>query len=547
MKRSVLIILFIFGFNQLFSQVAKDTYRLYLKDKAFNKYSTSQPIHFLTQKAIDRRTKYQIEITQNDLPVSSIYLDSIRSLGFKIMNTSKWLNTVVVYSTDHQLLDTVASLGFIKSKQKTTKKVNTLTCNLSFRKNQKTALADRDDPLNYGYGTSQISMINGHSLHLNGFLGQGITIAVLDGGFYNTDILPAFDSLWHNDQVLGVKDFVDRDMEVFDASSHGMKVLSVMGSNIPGQLIGTAPKANYWLLRTEQTSTEFSVEEDNWVSAAEFADSVGCDIITSSLGYTEFDDPNQSYTYQDMNGNNTFITQAADIAASKGILVINSAGNLGDDPWTYISAPGDGDSVLTVGAVDAFASYAYFSGIGPTYDGRIKPNVAAMGYQAAIQGTNGEITTANGTSFSAPIIAGMAACLWQYFPEFNNMEIIKKIEESGHQFSNPDNKLGYGIPDFAKAAELSSTSTNGFIKDAMIKIYPNPFKNYVQIEILQKNKHHVKIAIINITGKKILEKHYPDMRYSVIEINNIGDLPPGIYLLKINIGDQVFQKNISKI
>ncbi len=530
-----------------FSQVAENSYRLFLTDKNNNTYILNIPEDFLSQKALDRRAKYNIEINLRDLPISQNYLDSLNSLGLRVLNKSKWLNSVVVYSTDHELIDTITQLGFIKSKEKVNNNLTPSAKRMIFAKSHLTEVLEQGDHLDYGYGTTQISMINGHALHINGYKGQGITIGVIDAGFYNVDILPAFDSLRSNNQILGTRDFVEGDQQVYDASEHGMKVLSTMGANIPGQLIGTAPKASYWLLRSENVSTEFSIEEDNWVAAAEFADSVGCDIITSSLGYSEFDDASQNYSYADMDGNTTFITRAADIAASKGILVLSSAGNLADDPWTYISAPADGDSVLTVGAVDAFADYAYFSGLGPTYDGRIKPNIAAMGYQTSVQGSNGAITVANGTSFSTPIIAGMAACLWQYYPDLNNMKILKKIEESGHQYSNPDNKLGYGIPDFGKAAELTKTTISKFIEQAIIKIYPNPFAEYIQIEITQKLAQDISVELFNITGSKISEYEYSKVKSKVIYISNLSNLSPGIYLLKITIGNQVIQKRVSKI
>ncbi len=545
--KNILLIYTLFSTLTSFSQVAENSYRLFLTDKNNNSYTLSAPEEFLSQKALDRRTKYNIEINQSDLPISQTYLDSLNTLGLQILNISKWLNSMVVYSADHELIDTITQLGFVKSKEKITTNLTPSAKRMLFTKSHLTEVLGQDDHLDYGYGTTQISMINGHALHINGYKGQGITIGVIDAGFYNVDILPAFDSLRFNSQILGTRDFVDGDQQVYDASEHGMKVLSTMGGNIPGQLIGTAPKASYWLLRSENASTEFSIEEDNWVAAAEFADSIGCDIITSSLGYTEFDDVSQNYSYTDMDGNTAFITRAADIAASKGVLVINSAGNLADDPWTYISAPADGDSVLTVGAVDAFADYAYFSGIGPTYDGRIKPNVAAMGYQTSVQGSSGAITVANGTSFSAPIIAGMAACLWQYYPDLNNMEIMKKIEESAHQYTNPDNKLGYGIPDFGKAAGLTESTISKFIDQAIIKIYPNPFTEYIQIEITQKLTQDISVKLFNITGYKISEYKYSKVKSAVIHISDLGKLSSGIYLLKITIGDQVIQKSISKI
>ncbi|MFO7828857.1 MAG: S8 family serine peptidase [Bacteroidales bacterium] len=549
MKKIPVVFICLFYATNIMAQVAPDNYRIFFTDKNNSEYSINHPEKFLSQQAINRRLLQNIEIKENDLPVNSIYLDSLKSLGLKISNTSKWLNSAVVFTTDQLLMDTINKLSFVKSSQKTgfnkptnkSKKHNCRTNTYQFK---------GDSTFDYGYATTQIAMLNGHVLHRNGNLGQSKTIAVLDAGFFNVDKLPAFDSLWKNNQILGTYDFVDDDTEVFDASSHGMKVLSVMGGNIPGELIGTAPKANYWLLRTEETASEFSIEEDNWVAAAEFADSVGADIINTSLGYFEFDDPLLNYIYQDMNGNTAFITKAADIAASKGMLVVASAGNQGDDPWKYITAPADGDSVLTVGSVNQYAEYSYFSSIGPTADGRIKPNVAAIGYQAAIQGIDGSVTASNGTSFSAPLISGLAACLWQYYPDMNNIEILKKIEESAHQYSTPDNFTGYGIPDFGKAAELIHSNLPSFVHYIPgINIYPNPFYNELHIEIDLDEENIVLIEIYSITGNQIKQLKPENHNNSKINItiSGLNDIPSGIYLLKIHLDNYSISKRISKI
>ncbi|MDY6801633.1 MAG: S8 family serine peptidase [Bacteroidota bacterium] len=549
MQKFLLLFLLQFLPSLLFSQVAPDNYRVFFTDKNNSEYSIEHPEEFLSTRAIDRRLKQNISIKENDLPVNRNYLDSLKKLGLTIKNTSKWLNTALIYTTDAELMDTIIQLDFVKSKQKigyNPQYKNKKKSNCPAKENQ----LKSDSVFDYGYGTTQISMLNGHTLHRNGNMGQNMIIAILDAGFYNVDILPAFDSLWSNNQILGTYDFVDGDTVVFDASSHGMKVLSVMGANIPGELIGTAPKASYWLLRSEQTASEYSIEEDHWVAAAEFADSVGADIINTSLGYFEFDDPVLNYTYEDMDGNSAFITKAADIAASKGMLVVVSAGNQGDDPWKYITAPADGDSVLTVGSVNQYAEYSYFSSIGPTFDGRIKPNVAAMGYQTAIQGIDGDIAISNGTSFSAPLISGLAACLWQHFPNLNNMEIMQKIEESAHKYSSPDYYVGYGIPDFGKAAYLTQTNVNTFSENALLNIYPNPFDNNLTIEInIKEDIQTIQIELFNITGQKIkqLNINNPTPNKSTFILNNLNEIPSGMYLLKIKMENQNLSKKISKL
>ncbi len=305
----------------------------------------------------------------------------------------------------------------------------------------------------YGQAFNQINMLNGIPLHDLGLDGAGMTIAVLDAGFLNADVIEAFDSLWLNNQIIGYKDFVSPlAPDIFDSHYHGTMVLSTMGANLPTEMVGTAPKADYWLLRSEDGATEYLIEELNWASAAEFADSLGADIINSSLGYTTYDDPAQDHTYEDMDGNTTPITIAADLAASKGILVVNSAGNSGSSSWHYIGAPADGDSVFTIGAVNSSGNYASFSSTGPTYDDRIKPNVVAQGQgSTVISAYSGNVTSGNGTSFSSPITAGMVACLWQAHPNKKNTEIMEAIQQSASQALNPDSLLGYGIPDYFAA------------------------------------------------------------------------------------------------
>ncbi|MEA3316614.1 MAG: S8 family serine peptidase [Bacteroidota bacterium] len=545
-KTAIICALTIFLSLKTFAQTAPNKYLIQLSDKNNNNFSIYNPEEFLSAKAITRRNNQNINITTNDLPVTSAYTDSISALGLKILNTSKWFNAITVYTTDTVLIDTIHKISFIKSVKKTatlkTKqsdkfKISEITNN--FQKSSNTSF--QDNPYSYGSSDTQICMLNGNILHKNGYSGQGKTIAIIDAGFYSVDTLPAFDSLWTNNQIIGTKDFVQANNNVFREHNHGMKVLSILAGNIPNFLIGSAPKANYWLLRSEDVSSEYTIEEDNWISAAEFADSAGVDIINTSLGYSEFDDSLQNYSYSDMDGNTTRISKAADLASSKGILVVVSAGNSGDDAWEYITAPADADSVIAVGAVDNNMTYAAFSSRGPSYDGRVKPNIAAMGSGTIHQTENGEIAAGNGTSFSAPIISGLAACLWQKYPELTNMQIKKKIEESANQFSSPGIYLGYGIPNFALAADL--TEIKNVKNKIIIKAYPNPFSNNINIEIKKYNKSYLKIELINIQGQIIYCKISKNNK---IDIDNLEKIPKGIYLLKISTKNTIYTKTLIK-
>lgn len=453
----------------LSAQVAPDKYWVRFTDKNNSPYSINNPEEFLSQKAIDRRLAQGISIVESDLPVNASYITGVVNAGATFLNVSKWFNSVTVFTEDPDVIIAINALPYVlsvgKSNQNFFEPANKIK--KPFFENEWVSdilenelLKGITSGLSYDYGQAynQIDMLNGIALHDLGFDGTGMTIAILDAGFTNANTIAAFDSLWMNNRILGYKDFAaPLNPDIFGSHSHGTSVLSTMGANLPGEMVGTAPKANYWLLRSEDGATEYLIEELNWASAAEFADSVGVDIINSSLGYTTFDDPGQDHSYPDMDGNTTPITIAADLAASKGILVVNSAGNSGNDSWHYIGAPADGDSVFTIGAVNSSGNYASFSSTGPTYDERFKPNVVAQGQGSTIiSAWSGNVTSGNGTSFSSPITAGMVACLWQAHPEKSNMEVMEAIQQSATQAINPDSLLGYGIPDYYLANELLS-------------------------------------------------------------------------------------------
>lgn len=429
-------------------KIHEDYYAVYFKDKVGTPYSIDKPEEFLSQKSIDRRKKFDIAINNQDLPVNPAYVQKLEDKGLEVVKVSKWLNCAIIHITNPVDLVKFADLDFIKAKPQPQEK------NYKYKKYKKSKIKDEDikmkNVFNYGKATNQNEMLNVNLLHSMGFTGKGVTIAILDGGFFKANQLPAFDSLWANNQIKGWYDFVDMDTVVFDKGYHGMMVLSTIGGNTEG-LVGTAPGANFWLFVTEDGDSEYPIEEYNYVIAAEKADSIGVDIIHSSLGYYDFDGDDMDYKYSDLNGNTAISTIGADIAASKGILVTTSAGNEGNDPWNYISAPADADSVLAVGAVNYRRNYGVFSSEGPSYDGRIKPEVTAQGVSSTVQGTKGNITKASGTSFSGPILSGAVACLVGAFPEKTNMEIIEAVIRTSSQIKEPDVKLGYGIPDFYKA------------------------------------------------------------------------------------------------
>ena len=440
-------------------KVSPDKYAVKFTDKNNNGYSLDCPEEFLTKKALDRRAKFQINLDEYDLPVSKAYVDSLKALGFKVQGCSKWLNCAVIQTDDSTNLAKLDDLSFIVHDYQW----------LIVKQGEKTPLPpvvrpklkDKKKPAppkqvyDYGEGLTQAEMLGINKLHALGYCGQGMTIAVFDAGFYKANQLNCFTKMFTEGRILGVRDFADNDTTVYDADNHGMNVLSCIAGNWSGQLVGTAPEASAYLFRTEISSSENIVEEFLWAFAAEVADSLGVDMIHSSLGYQKFDDKSVSYTREQGNGNTTIADIAADRAASKGIVVTVSGGNGGDEieyPW--VTSPADADSVLAVGAVDKRRKIAYFSSIGNTVDGRVKPDVCAMGFMAAVQGPSNHITHSNGTSFSGPILAGCVLCLMQAHPTAPSMEILPAVRAAGDIYDHPDVQYGYGIPDFEIAHKI---------------------------------------------------------------------------------------------
>lgn len=442
------LVLLVFALNICLGTFAQFTpedtlkYRISLKDKAATDYSLQKPEMYLSKKSIERRKRQGLEIDSTDLPVCKKYVDAIRKKGVHVLVTGKWDNFVTVSCNDSMLIAEIAGLPFVRSTERVWRGV-------AKRASERDSLINkplRTDSL-YGPAITQIKMSHADRLHEAGFKGQGMTIAVIDARFHNVDKIEAMKNI----NILGTRDFVNPEADIYAESSHGMSVLSCMAMNQPNVMIGTAPEASYWLLRSEDEYSENLVEQDYWAAAIEFADSVGVDLVNTSLGYYSFDDPTKNYRYRDLNGHYALMSREAAKAADKGIVVVCSAGNSGSGSWKKITPPGDAENVITVGAVNKYGVLAPFSSVGNTADGRVKPDVVAVGLGSDVMGTDGNLRHANGTSFSSPIMCGMVACLWQACPELTAKEIIELVRRSGDRAVFPDNIYGYGIPDLWKA------------------------------------------------------------------------------------------------
>lgn len=429
---------------------AQDTlkYRISLTDKAETEYSLKKPQKFLSKKAIERRKRQGLRIDSTDLPVCKTYIDAIRNVGVKIVVTGKWDNFVTVSCNDTTLINRIAQLPFVAKTERVW-----IAPKFIEMHNKRDSLINNPkiykDSI-YGPAITQIQMSKADKLHEAGFRGQGMTIAVIDAGFHNADKITAMQNI----QILGTKDFVDSNADIYGESSHGMSVLSCIGMNQPNVMVGTAPEASFWLLRTEDEYSEHLVEQDYWAAAVEFADSVGVDVVNTSLGYYSFDDKEKDYRLRDLDGQFALMSRQAARMADKGMVLVCSAGNSGSNAWKKITPPGDAENVLTVGAIDKQGQLAPFSSIGTTADGRIKPDVVAVGLASDVMRTNGNQGRANGTSFASPIMCGMVACLWQALPQLTAKEIIELVRSVGDRADYPDNIYGYGVPDMWKAYEM---------------------------------------------------------------------------------------------
>ncbi len=543
MKLSCLLFFFFLAFFTAEAQYSR--HLIQFSNKGGTPYTLNNPSAYLSSKAIARRTRYNIQTDSTDLPAPPRFLDSLRAAGSVVVHSySKWLNQALIITTDAAALTKINQLPFVKSSSPIATRPELISApedkfaiemssvvNQSANNNNVQA-----DALNYGSAYAQVHIHEGEFLHNQGFMGQGVTIAMLDAGYFRYDVLTAFDSLRKDNLILGAYDFVKNESSVAEDHPHGMYCLSILAANRPGQLVGTAPKASYYLFRTEDAGSEFPIEEHHWVVAAERADSLGVDIITSSLGYTTFDNSAFNHTYADMNGRTTMITNGADMAMKKGMIVCNSAGNSGTDSWKFIVAPADGDSVFAVGAVNASGIPANFSSYGPSSDGRIKPNVASVGWGTYfIQGAD-LVAQGNGTSFSNPNLAGLIACLWQAFPEFTNMQILDAVQRSSSRYTSPDDRVGYGIPNMPMAFDiLVQKKREKLLGSDWVKIFPNPFSTGLTIFLKANNTGKITMQLTDMAGRTVKTSSLDVQQgqfYTVTE-DNLGQLPSGVYNLRI--------------
>jgi subtilisin family serine protease len=404
----------------------------------------------LSDIALEKRTTRGIAIDSLDYAVSPIYIDSLRQMGCRIYHTSRWMNGATI-ETDSNTIQRIAQWSFVDTVYVTRREAKDERQEVKGERRE--AQGERQEGT--WLSDPQTEQLHLHLLHEAGFHGQGVTMAVVDGGFQNVNTLSAFDAV--REQIRGIYDTTDdTDSVTGTTGNHGVKCFGTIAAITP-EYQGAATAAQYYLIRSEENATESPKEMDNWVAAIELADSLGVDIASTSLGYAMFDDDCFTLSYSDMDGKSTRSSRTATIASRKGMLLVVAAGNEGNKAWHYIASPADADSILTVGAVDVQDSIAGFSSWGPTADGRVKPEVCARGHQTAlINPVDNSVVHSNGTSFACPIVAGMAACLWSALPHATNMEIRQRIIASADRYTAPHPQYGYGIPDAWNAYEQTT-------------------------------------------------------------------------------------------
>lgn len=524
--------------------IGQNRYFVYLKDKSNSTFSITAPEKFLSKRSIDRRKIQNISINTLDIPINQNYINQLKTAGAKIIGTSKWLNAVLL-ETNPEILGKISKLDFVKNIDGNQDIRGAKVSNTS----EFTGTIDKFgsyEEFNYGNSLNQIQQLGVNEMHKNGFTGKGILVAVFDAGFDKANTMDAFKHLFSAKKILKTYDFVSNDTTVFESHWHGTAALSCIGAKLNAQLVGTAPDADFALYRTEDVGSETRIEEVYWLFAAENADSLGVDVINSSLGYYSFDNPTTNYKFEDLNGDKTISARAADYAAARGIIVVNSAGNEGNNSWNHIVTPADADSIISVGAVDALGNTVGFSSPGPNAKNTLKPEVSARGSQTTVAISNPNASSSSGTSFSAPLIAGMVASLKQQFPQYSAMKIRELLIKSASKYETPDNKIGHGIPSYKRFVELAQNilAIENYSEETVV--FPNPINDEQSIKIKINGievPDNQQIEVFDLNGRSVFEKTVLMTEFRIY----LPELSTGTYYIKIQIVDKIHTMKFIKL
>lgn len=536
MKRTLVFCL-LAGYSVSFAQTS--LVFVFFKDKPNKAAFYANPLSELSQKSLNRRTSLGIPLNDQDAPIEQTYINNIQSLGFTVTDYSKWLNGVAVNATTAQIT-TLQAQNYVLSVESFARNSSggTKISHSSKWENPENPHSKNLTTFNYGSGSAQIDQINLRPLHLAGYTGTGVTIAVIDAGFPNVDTGSAYSRLWTNGHIKGGYDFVAKSTDIYNPllNTHGTAVLGAIGGYIQDTFVGSAPDADFYLYRSENAAVEIPEEELYWIEAAEEADRKGVDIITTSLGYSTFDDPKYNYTYAQMNGTTSFIARAAEIAVNKGIFTIIAAGNSGVQPWHYIVTPADNAKVFTIGSVDSAGTSSAFSSFGPNAAGVTKPDAVARGTGAtSVSNTSNTTISVNGTSIATPIAAGGVACLLQAFPAMNRDLMRNRLRQTASLYPNHTDQMGFGILNFGTLYN-NVLSTSDLVKKNKVGIFPNPVKRILNVA---SENEVLSLEVYDNLGRLII-------KVSNQQSVKVEDFPKGVYYLKIQTEDKVYYEKFIK-
>ena len=560
MKKTLLIATLIALCTGAFAQIGPDLYFIEFTDKNNTPYSLDNPQEYLSQRAIDRRQAQNIAIDSLDLPVNPSYITALQELGLEIVNPTKWLNGTTVRTNDYNLVLQARNLPFVKSTPRfeidtveTAKKVDK-TMMVTGNRPSTNILAPKYSDSEYGYSYNQIALHNGHLLHAEGYKGEGMLIAVTDGGFTNADQMRSLEYLRNSGRIVATRDFAYGNSSVYGHHVHGSMVLSIMAGYLPGEYIGCAPEADYILITSECDDYEEIIEEFNWVSAIEYADSMGADLANVSLGYVDFDSERYNHSRNDMDGHTNPSSIAATIAASRGMMIVVAAGNSGQDEngHVWIGAPSDAYDIVTVGAIDVHEDCAPFSSYGFVEANRIKPDIASVGWDTYVDYVNDSIAVGSGTSFATPLSTGLIACFWQKFHDKTSAEIREALfsatrptnpiwdEDTTLITGTPNIFTGRGIVDFEVASNLLSEITEAHTSFG-IELYPNPTSDIVTINLNSDKK--AQLSIFSSDGRLLDYKKNVSHEAKY----NFAKYPAGKYIVSLSIDNKVvFSQTVIK-
>lgn len=519
----------------LFVSAQTELVFVYFKDKPNKAAFYASPTSELSQKSLDRRARYGIALNDQDAPIEPSYIQNVQNLGFVVKDYSKWMNGVAVNATSAQIA--------ILQQQPYVQMVERFIKHPSGGKMTPEKMANKFDEFNksvltefnYGSGLAQINQVNLRPLHVAGYTGAGVTIAVIDTGFPRVNTGSAYSRIRNNGQIKGGYNFINKSNDIYNTSmnNHGSYCLGVIAGYISNQYVGSAPDADFYLYASEDGANEIPEELIYWTEAAEEADRKGVDVISTSLGYYDFDDTRYNLLYEDMNGTTSFIARTAQIAVEKGIFVLAAAGNEALNPWHYIITPADNEKVFTVGGVTSTGASSSFSSYGPNAAGQVKPDASARGTNTAMA-YNNSATTSSGTSFATPLAAGGVACLIQAMPNRPLAEIRELLRQKSSIYPNTTPQLGYGILNFGNT--YATMGTDNTTKMGQLKIFPNPVVNTFSIDTHEKI---ISIELYDVLGRKIQQLNNE-------KTSNVEHLASGLYFIKVKTDQKEYVEKLIK-